>query len=179
MWCYDSERCEKVGEPKPCWLFVWYDRLIKYDELLQNEKIYILRAKRTVKNEEDKTSFSLGHSAESFFSQLVCQTSWHSLSWLSTPRNHSFSWKQVQETKDWGGSATGPGAAGTAVSFMGSGVSGSLERRSIKFRLRHAGVSSAVKELPHRSSPERVCLRRRLSPSSSTFVFVTLGCRQL
>ena len=49
---------------------------------------------------------------------------------------------------------TGPRAAETPVSFMGSGVSGLRERRSIKFRLRHTGVSSAVRELPLRSFPE-------------------------
>ena len=54
---------------------------------------------------------------------------------------------------------TGPGTAETAASFMGSGVSESHERRSIKLPFRHSGVSSAVRELPVRSSPERVCLR--------------------
>ena len=72
---------------------------------------------------------------------------------------------------------TGPGAAETAASFIGSEVSESHERKSTKFLLRHSGVSSAVKELPIRSSPQRVPLY--LSPSSSASVVVTLGCRQL
>ena len=82
---------------------------------------------------------------------------------------------------------------------MGSGVSESHERRCIKFRLRHSGVSSAVqdchvtrpqsgsvfvclclrhsgvssavRELPFRSSPEWVCPRLRLSPSAPVYVF--------
>ena len=85
---------------------------------------------------------------------VFCQTSWHNLRGLSTLRNHLFSRKQVQEREDWGGSTTRPGAAETAASFIGSGVIGSLERTSIKFHFRHSGVSSAVKELPLRSSPE-------------------------
>ena len=79
---------------------------------------------------------------------------------------------------------------------MGSGVSESHKRRRIKFRLRHSGMSSAVRELPLRSSPEWVCLRLdclsssvsvfarlhlRLSPSSSVPVVVpggwSRGCR--
>ena len=111
----------------------------------------------------------------------------------------TFSWKQVQERQNWGGSTIRPGAAETAASFMGSGVSRSHERRSIKFclrhsgvssavrelplrsspewvylRLRHSGVSSAVRKLPLRSSPEWVCLRLHLSPSSSLYIFVCL-----
>ena len=48
-----------------------YDRRIKYVELLQNVGKYMLRAQRTVKNEEDKTSFSLGRSADSFVASLL------------------------------------------------------------------------------------------------------------
>ena len=78
-----------------------------------------------------------------------------------------FHWKQVQERQDWGGSTTGSGAAETAASVMGSGVSGSHEGRSIKFRLCYSGVSSAVRELPLRSSP-----KVSLSSSSTVSVFV-------
>ena len=50
------------------------------------EKKYILKVQRTVRNEEDKTSFSLGCSAESL--ELVfCQTSWHNLRGLLTLHN--------------------------------------------------------------------------------------------
>ena len=68
-------------------------------------------------------------------------------------------------------------AAETAASFMGSGVSGSHERRSIKFRLRHSGLPSDVRELPLRSSPESVFVfaRLRLSPPSSFSVVVRGG----
>ena len=133
------------------------------------EKNIMLRAQRTVRNEEDKTLFTLDCSTESFV-LVFCQTSWHNLKGLSTLHSHSFSWKQVQEREDWGGSTTGPGAAETAAaSFMGSGVSGSHER-SIRFRLRHSWMSSAARKLPLRSSPE--CLSSSsLSPSSSVFVF--------
>ena len=66
--------------------------------------------------------------------------------------NSTFFLKQVQEREDWGGSTTGPGAAETAATFVDSGVSESHER-SIKFCV-HSGVSSAVRELPVRLSPE-------------------------
>ena len=49
-----------------------------------------LKAQRTVRNEEDKTSFSLDCSAESFV-LVFCQTSWHNLTGLSTLHSHSFS----------------------------------------------------------------------------------------
>ena len=66
MWCYNSERFERIGRPKPCWLFVCYDRPIRYVELVWNRGHYVLRAQRTARKEEDKTSFSLRHNAESF-----------------------------------------------------------------------------------------------------------------
>ena len=47
----------------------------------------------------------------------------------------------------------GPGAEKTAATFMGWGVSGSHERESINFCV-HSGVSSVVRELPVRPSPE-------------------------
>ena len=60
---------------------------------------------------------------------------------------------------------------------MGSGVSGWHERRNIKFRRRHSLVSSAVRELPLRLSPEWVCLHLQLSPSSSVSVLACLRLR--
>ena len=57
---------------------------------------------------------------------------------------------------------------------MGAGVSGSHERRSIKLCV-HFGLSSAVRELPLRSSPEWVCLRLRLPPSSFVSVVMPGG----
>ena len=48
-----------------------YDRPIKYVELVRNRDKNMLRAQRTVRNEEDKTSFSLGRSAESFVVNLL------------------------------------------------------------------------------------------------------------
>ena len=65
---------------------------------------------------------------------------------------------------------------------MGSGVSESHERRSIKFRLRHSGVSSLQESCRFaRPQSESVsvfdCLRLRLSPSSSVSVFARLLLR--
>ena len=92
--------------------------LIRYVELVRSRGKNVRRAQRTVKNEEDKTSFSLGRSAESFVVSLQSDQ-------LAQPEGtvnaskRTFSRKQVQEREDWGGSTTGPGAAETAASFMG------------------------------------------------------------
>ena len=40
-------------------------------ELLQNREKYVFGAQRTVRNEEDKTSFSLGRGAESLVVNLL------------------------------------------------------------------------------------------------------------
>ena len=55
-----------------------------YVELLRIREKYVLGAQRTVRNKEDKTSFRLGRSAESF---VASQTSWHNLRGLPTLRN--------------------------------------------------------------------------------------------
>ena len=54
---------KQIGQPKPCQLFVRYNRPIKYVELLRNRKHYMFGTPRTVRNEEEKTSFSEGRSA--------------------------------------------------------------------------------------------------------------------
>ena len=135
----------------------------------------MLRAQRTVRNEEDKTLFSLGRSAESFSVSPVSDQ-------LAQPEGASSGTTGLER-----GSTTRPGAGESAASFVGSGVSGSRER-SIKFRLRHSGVSKAVRELPLRSSPEClsscstvsvfVCLRLRLSSLQCQMVGPKgVGCR--
>ena len=66
----------------------------------------------------------------------------------------------VQEREKWGGSTTRPGAVGPATTFMSSGVSGSHERRSIKFCV-HSGLSSGPRE-------SASSLVSTVSPSSSS-----------
>ena len=68
---------------------------------------------------------------------------------------------------------TGPGAAETAASLMGFGVSGSHERRSIKFSSSLLWGCRRCKGAASSLVPE--CL----SSSSSASIFVTRGCRQL
>ena len=57
MWCYDSERSEKISQPKPCLLFAYYDRPIRYVELLRNQEHHVPRTQRTARNEEKTMSF--------------------------------------------------------------------------------------------------------------------------
>ena len=52
-------------------MFARYDQPIRYVQLLWNREKHMLRAQRTVRNKEDETVFSLGHSAESFVVSLL------------------------------------------------------------------------------------------------------------
>ena len=138
MWCHGSERLKRLFNQTGvnCSL----DMIGRSDimSFYGTEKNICLGHRGLSGTKKTKTSFSLGRSAESFVVSLLSDQLAQREGTV-TFRNHSFSWKQVQEREDLGGSTTGPGAAETAASVMGSGVSGLHERRSIKFRLPHSG----------------------------------------
>ena len=102
---------------------------------------------------------------------LVCrQTSWQDLRRLPTFHSSTFVWKHVQERERRDGSTTGPMAAETAAIFMNSGISGSHERRSIKFCV-HSGGDVSCKGAARMSLSSSV----HLPPSSSVSVVVPGG----
>ena len=105
----------------------------------------VFGAQRTARNEEDKT-FSLGRRADSFVVGLLPGQ-------LARPERTVNAPYLTFIKVSFRTTTAEPWAAKTAASFMGSGVSESHER-SIKFRRRHSGVSSAVEELLRRSSPD-------------------------
>ena len=164
-------------------------------------------AQRTVRNEEDKTSFSLGRSAESFVVSLQSDqlaqpegtvSSLQPIFFLKASsgkrglgRFHDWTWGcrdccilhglgsqrvageekyQVPSSSFWGVVSCKRAASSLVPRVCLS--SSSTVFVFICLRLRHSGVSSAVRELPLRSSPECVCLR---SSSSTVSVFVCLS----
>ena len=155
---------------------VWYDRPIRYVELLRNREKN--RTQRTVRTEEDETSFSLGRSVESLF------FSWPSVRPIGT------TWGDCQRFIANVVLKANSGTIGLGrfhdwtwgyrdcCILYGLG-SQRVEWEKCKFRLRHSGVSWAVRELPLCSSTEWVCLQLCLSPSPSISVCLRRSSRWL
>ena len=70
-WCYESNVVKRLTNQNR--VICLFDMIGRSDTLsfYGTEKKYMLRAQRTVRNEEDKTSFSLGRSAESSVASLL------------------------------------------------------------------------------------------------------------
>ena len=55
MWCYDSEDCKKICQPKPCQLFVRCDRPVRYVEFLRNRENMCLEHRHAWQQETRET----------------------------------------------------------------------------------------------------------------------------
>ena len=162
--CYESECCEKIGQPKPSQLYVSCDQPIRYVKLLTEQSLYA-QSKEDCEGEQRKR--------EAFLVLAVAQKRFV----VSLVRPVGTAWGDCRcslvicfSQSKFRNEATGPGAAETATSSMGSGVSESHGRWGIKFCFHHSGVVVSWRRAATLFHPGV-----HLSSSSSASICVTLG----
>ena len=104
----------------------------------EQRKKYVLRAQRTVSGTKKQD--------ESFVASLLSEQ-WAQPEGIINASYWRFTESKLRNDSTGAVLRLDPGLQ-SAASFMGLGVSGSHWSKSIKFHLRHSGLSSAVWELP-------------------------------